>query len=214
MQRVIIADDHPVVCKGLKEILLENFDEVMVDEAGTGRELMEKIRKNNYDLVLLDISLPDANGLDVLSDMRKRRPRLPVLVISVYPEEMYAVRALRTGAQGYLTKQSASEELVKAVRRVASGKRYVNPAFALRMVVDFESDSERPAHEKLSNREFQVMRMFGSGKTVKEIADELNLSINSIRTYRVRIMEKIGVRGTKGLIRYALMHGLTEYKNS
>jgi DNA-binding NarL/FixJ family response regulator len=213
MQRVIIADDHPVVYKGLKEILQENFGSVMIDAAGTGRELIEKVKKTDYDLVLLDISLPDANGLDVLREMRKKRPRLPVLVISMYPEEMYAVRAIRTGAQGYLTKQSASEELVFAVRKILSGKRYVNPAFAVRMVVDFESDAAKPAHEKLSNREFQVMRMFGSGKTMKDIAAELNLSINSIRTYRVRIMEKIGVKGTEGLIHYALTHGLYEYKN-
>ena len=213
MQRVIIADDHPVVYKGLREILQENFGSLTVDAAGTGRELIEKVKKTDYDLVLLDISLPDANGLDVLREMRRKRPRLPVLVISMYPEEMYAVRAIRTGAQGYLTKQSASEELVFAVRKILSGKRYVNPAFAVRMVVDFESDAAKPAHEKLSNREFQVMRMFGSGKTMKDIAAELNLSINSIRTYRVRIMEKIGVRGTEGLIYYALTHGLYEYKN-
>jgi DNA-binding NarL/FixJ family response regulator len=213
MQRVIIADDHPVVYKGLREILQENFGSLTVDAAGTGRELIEKVKKTDYDLVLLDISLPDANGLDVLREMRRKRPRLPVLVISMYPEEMYAVRAIRTGAQGYLTKQSASGELVFAVRKILSGKRYVNPAFAVRMVVDFESDAAKPAHEKLSNREFQVMRMFGSGKTMKDIAVELNLSINSIRTYRVRIMEKIGVRGTEGLIHYALTHGLYEYKN-
>jgi len=213
MHRVIITDDHPVVYKGLKEILQENFGRVTVDWASTGRELLEKIKGNDYDLVLLDISLPDANGLDILGDVRKKRPKLPVLIISMYPEEMYALRALRTGAQGYLTKQSASDELVAAVRRIMSGKRYVNPAFAMRMVVDFESEAEKPAHERLSNREFQVMRMFGSGKSVKDIARELNLSINSIRTYRVRIMEKIGVRGTEGLIRYALTHGLADYRN-
>ncbi|MEN6463731.1 MAG: response regulator transcription factor [Syntrophaceae bacterium] len=213
MHRVIIADDHPVVYKGFKEILRENFGSVIVDEAGSGQELIEKVKKTDYDLVLLDISLPDANGLDVLREMRKKRPKLPVLVVSMYPEDMYAVRAIRTGAQGYLTKQSASEELVVAIRKIMSGKRYVNPAFAVRMVVDFECDAARPAHEKLSNREFQVMRMFGSGKTMKDIAAELNLSINSIRTYRVRIMEKIGVKGTEGLIHYALTHGLYEYKN-
>lgn len=213
MRRVIIADDHPVVSKGLKEILQENFGGVTVDEAGRGGELIEKIKKNDYDLVLLDISLPDVNGLDVLRDLRKKRPRLPVLIISMYPEELYAVRAIRTGAQGYLTKQSASDELVAAVHKILSGKRYVNPAFAVRMVVDFESDAAKPAHEKLSNREFQVMRMFGSGKSMKDIASELNLSINSIRTYRARIMEKIGVKGTEGLIHYALTHDLTEFKN-
>ncbi len=213
MRRIIIADDHPVVSKGLKEILQENFGGITVDEASRGGELIEKIKKNDYDLVLLDISLPDVNGLDVLKDLKKKRPRLPVLIISMYPEELYAVRAIRTGAQGYLTKQSASDELVAAVRKILSGKRYVNPAFAVRMVVDFESAAAKPAHEKLSNREFQVMRMFGSGKSMKDIAGELNLSINSIRTYRARIMEKIGVKGTESLIHYAVTHDLTEYKH-
>lgn len=210
MNQVIIADDHPVVLKGLKEIIQEGFDMVKVDEAGKGYELINKIQASDYDLVLLDISLPDINGLEVLKELKKKKPKLPVLVISMYPEEQYALRALKAGAQGYLTKQSAADELVLAVRKILSGKRYVSPAFAEQLVLDFESDAAKPAHERLSNREFQVMRMFGSGKTMKEIAEELHLSINSIRTYRVRILEKIGVKGTNELIHYAVTHGLVE----
>ncbi len=210
MHRIIIADDHPVVLKGLKEIIQEGFDMVKVDEAGKGYELINKVQAGDYDLVLLDISLPDINGLEILKELKKKKPKLPVLVVSMYPEEQYALRALKAGAQGYLTKQSAADELVLAVRKILSGKRYVSPAFAEQLVLDFESDAAKPAHEKLSNREFQVMRMFGSGKTMKEIAEELHLSINSIRTYRVRILEKIGVKGTNELIHYAVTHGLVE----
>jgi two-component system, NarL family, invasion response regulator UvrY len=210
MHRIIIADDHPVVLKGLKEIIQEGFDLVKIDEAGRGYELIKKIQANEYDLVLLDISLPDINGLEVLKELKKIKPMLPVLIVSMYPEEQYALRALKSGAKGYLTKQSASDELVFAVRKILSGKRYVNPIFAEQLVLDFESDTEKPAHEKLSNREFQVLRMFGSGKTMKEIAEELHLSINSIRTYRVRILEKIGLRRTNELIHYAVTHGLVE----
>ncbi|MEN6615749.1 MAG: response regulator transcription factor [Syntrophorhabdus sp.] len=212
MRRIIIVDDHPVVFKGFKEILQENFDDIQVFGVGTGRELLENVRKIEWDLILLDISLPDANGLDVLKDLKKKRPRIPVLVVSMYPETMYAVRAIKTGAQGYLTKQSAPGELIAAVRKILSGKRYINSSFAFQMVSDFESEIEKPPHEKLTNREFQVMRLLGMGKTMKDISSQLNLSINSIRTYRLRIMAKIGVKGTEGLIHYALTHGLVNNK--
>jgi two-component system, NarL family, invasion response regulator UvrY len=210
MRRIIIADDHPVVLKGLKEIMQEGFDQVEVDEAGRGYELINKIQASDYDLVLLDISLPDINGIEVLKELKRIKPKLPVLIVSMYPEEQYALRALKAGARGYLIKQSAPGELILAVRKILSGKKYVSPAFAEQLVLDFESDIEKPAHEKLSNREFQIMRMFGSGKTMKEIAEELHLSINSIRTYRARILEKIGIKKTNELIHYAVTHGLVE----
>ncbi|MBP1748206.1 MAG: bacterial regulatory s, luxR family protein [Deltaproteobacteria bacterium] len=213
MIRALIVDDHPVVQKGLVEILTENFDNIRIEGIRTGRQFMESIKQHDYDIVFLDISLPDSNGLDILRDIRKRRPNLPILVISVYPEELYAIRAIKTGARGYLTKQCEPEELVAAVNAVMSGKKYINPRFAGKMITNFESCAEKPAHEKLSNMEFQVMRMFGSGKSIKDIARELNLSINSIRAYRLHIMEKIGVKGMEGLIVYALRHGITEYKN-
>ncbi len=139
MLRVIIADDHPVVLKGLKEILSEGFDKVILDGTTTGYELMQHVQKNQYDLVLLDISLPDINGLEVLKEIKKKKPKLPVLIVSMYPEEQYALRAMKAGAQGYLTKRSASDELVLAVRKILSGKRYISPAFAEKMLYDFES---------------------------------------------------------------------------
>jgi two-component system, NarL family, invasion response regulator UvrY len=210
MLRVVIADDHPVVLKGLTEILSEGLDAVTVDGTATGYELLSSVRKNEYDLVLLDISLPDLNGLEVLKEIRKMKPRLPVLIISMYPEEQYAIRAIKAGAQGYLTKRSASDELVLAVRRILSGKRYVSPAYAEKMMYDFESNAETSPHERLSDRELQVLCMIGEGKAVNQIAEELHVSANTVRTYRTRILEKIGVKGTSELIHYALSHRLAE----
>jgi DNA-binding NarL/FixJ family response regulator len=210
MLRIIIADDHPVVLKGLKEIIVEHFDDVTIDTSSRGYELLNKIDNNDYDIVLLDISLPDINGLEVLREIKKKKPKLLVLVLSMYPEEQYAARALKAGANGYLTKRSASDELVLAVHKILSGKRYISPAFAEKMMLDFESDTGKPPHENLSDRELQVLCMMGKGKAVKEIAGELHLSPNTIRTYRTRILEKIGVKGTSELIHYAITHSLTE----
>jgi DNA-binding NarL/FixJ family response regulator len=210
MLRIIIADDHPVVLKGLAEILSESFDDVIIDGTTTGYELMNNVRKNQYDLALLDISLPDINGLEVLKEINKKKPKLPVLIISMYPEEQYALRAIKAGARGYLTKRSASNELVLAVRKILSGKRYVSPVFAEKMLFEFESDAERPPHEGLSDRELQVLCMIGGGKAVNQIAQELHLSANTVRTYRTRILKKIGVNGTGELIHYAITHRLAE----
>ncbi len=188
MLRVLIVDDHPVVQKGFAEILRENFTDIRIEGVRTGREFIEGIKDRDYDIVLLDISLPDSNGLDILKDIRKKRPNLPILVVSIYPEELYALRAIKTGARGYLAKQCEPEEMIDAVNTVMSGKKYINPDFAGRMITNFESYTAKPAHERLSNIEFRVLRMFGSGKNIKDIARELNLSINSIRAYRLRIM--------------------------
>jgi len=210
MLRVIIADDHPIVLKGLKDIMEESFSDAVIDEAPRGYKLLNKIKDGSYDLALLDISLPDINGLEVLKEIKKIKPKLPVLMISMYPEEQYAARAIKAGAHGYITKRSASDELVMAVRKILSGKRYISPAFAEKMIMDFESDLERPPHEKLSNRELQVMCILGKGKTLKEISEDLHLSINTVRTYRVRILEKIGAKGTNELIHYVVTHNLLE----
>lgn len=209
MLRILIVDDHPVVQKGFADILEESFEDIRIAGVRTGKEFLDDIKIHNYDIVFLDISLPDGNGLDILKDIKKKRPNLPILVISMYPEDLYAIRAIKTGAQGYLTKRCESEELVEAVNTVISGKKYINPVFAEKMITGFESYAEKPAHERLSNIEFQVLRMLGSGISVKDIARELKLSINSIRAYRLRIMEQIGVKGTEGLIHYALKHGIT-----
>ena len=210
MLRVIIADDHPVVLKGLKEIIEEHFDNVTIDISSKGYELLNKINSNDYDIVLLDISLPDINGLEVLREIRKKKQKLHVLILSMYPEEQYAARALKAGANGYLTKKSASDELVLAVKKILAGKRYVSPAFAEKMMLDFESDTQKPPHENLSDRELQVLCMIGKGKAVKEIAEELHLSTNTVRTYRTRILEKINVKGTSELIHYAITHNLVD----
>jgi len=210
MLRVIIADDHPVVQKGLKEIIEEHFDDAIIDMSSKGYDLLNKINNNDYDIVLLDISLPDINGLEVLREIRKKKRKIFVLVLSMYPEEQYAIRTLKAGANGYLTKKSASDELVLAVRKILSGKKYISPAFAEKMMLDFESDTQTPPHENLSDRELQVLCMIGKGKAVKEIAGELCLSSNTVRTYRTRILEKIGVKGTSELIRYAITHNLAE----
>ena len=210
MLRFIMADDHPVVLKGLKEILSEGFDDVIIDGTTTGYELLRNVQNNQYDLVLLDISLPDINGLEVLKEIKKKKPRLPVLIISMYLEEQYALRAMKAGAQGYDTKRSASDELVLAVQKILAGKRYISPAFAEKMLFDFESSAEKPPHERLSDRELQVLCMIGGGKAVNQIAEELHVSANTVRTYRTRILEKIGVKGTSELIHYAVMHRMTE----
>jgi DNA-binding NarL/FixJ family response regulator len=210
MLRIAITDDHPVVLKGLKEIISEGFTDVTIDVSTRGYELLNKITDNDYDIVLLDISLPDINGLEVLREIKKRKRKILVLILSMYPEEQYAARALKAGANGYLTKKSASDELVLAVRKILSGKKYISPAFAEKMMLDFESDTQKPPHESLSDRELQVLSMIGKGKAVKEIAGELHLSSNTVRTYRTRILEKIGVKGTSELIHYAITHSLTE----
>jgi len=210
MLRFVMADDHPVVLKGLKDILSESFNKATIDETTTGYGLLRKVQNNQYDLVLLDISLPDINGLEVLKEIKKTKPKLPVLIISMYLEEQYALRAMKAGAQGYVTKRSASDELVLAVRKILAGKRYISPAFAEKMLFDFESDAEKLPHQSLSDRELQVLCMIGKGKAVNQIAEELHVSANTVRTYRTRILEKIGVKGTSELIHYAVMHGLTE----
>ena len=210
MLRIIITDDHPVVLKGLKEIIEEHFDDVTIDTSSKGYELLNKINGNDYDIVLLDISLPDINGLEVLREIKKKKRKLPVLMLSMYPEEQYAVRALKAGASGYLTKKSASDELALAVQKILSGRKYISPTFAEKMMLDFEADTEKLPHESLSDRELQVLCMIGKGKAVKEIGEELHLSPNTIRTYRTRILEKIGVKGTSELIHYAIAHNLTE----
>jgi DNA-binding NarL/FixJ family response regulator len=210
MLRVIITDDHPVVLKGLKAIISEGINDATIDVCSKGYDLLTKISKNDYDIVLLDISLPDINGLEVLKEIKKRKRKLPVLMLSMHPEENYASRALKGGAQGYLTKGSASDELLKAVRQILSGRKYISPAFVEKMMLDFEPDREKPLHENLSHRELQVLSMIGVGKTVKEIAGQLHMSANSIRTFRARILEKIGIKGTSELIHYAITQNLTE----
>ena len=210
MIKILIADDHPVVRKGLKEIIEDIPDLAVRGEASTGHEALEKVRKGDFDLVVLDISMPGINGLDILKQLKDEKPKLPVLVLSMYPEEQYAVRVLRAGASGYLTKESAPEELITAIRKASKGRKYISSSLAEKLAFDLETGAGRPLHETLSDREYQVMRMIASGKTGKEIGEELFLSIKTISTYRARILEKMEMKSNAELTHYALKHGLVE----
>jgi len=210
MLRILIADDHPLVRRGLKQIIAETPDMVVADEAADGREALSKAATGDYDVVLLDITMPFNSGVDVLSQLRYERPTLPVLMLSMHPEEQYAVRALRAGASGYLTKESAPEELVAAIRKVSTGGTYVSASLAERLANIVQSDGEALPHETLSRRECQVMCLIASGKTVSEVARELALSVKTISTYRARILEKLNLRNNAELMRYALKNQLVE----
>jgi DNA-binding NarL/FixJ family response regulator len=210
MIRVLVADDHAIVREGLKQIVSEPSDMVVADEAENGNEVLEKILTNEYEAVVLDITMPGINGLDALKQIKSQRPELPILILSMHPEEQYALRVLKAGASGYLTKESAPEELITAIRRVSSGMKYVSSSLAERLASDLETDHDRPRHTTLSDREYQVMCMLASGKPVKQIAEALSLSIKTIRTYRRRILEKMGMESNAELVRYALENNLSE----
>lgn len=208
MIKVLIADDHTLVRKGLKQILLDTRDIERVDEARDGKETINKIGKKDYDLVLLDISLPGRSGIDVLKQLKSLKPRLPVLILSMHPEEQYAVRSLRAGASGYLTKESAPDELIDAIRKVACGGKYITSSLAERLAGEIGPSTVKPLHEALSDREYQVMCMIASGKTVKDIAEELNLSVKTISTHRARILRKMHMDNNAQLTHYAIKHSL------
>lgn len=208
MIRILVADDHPIIRKGIKQILQDIPGITVEDEACDGYEALEKIQKKDFELVLLDISMPNLNGLDVLKQIKLIKPKLPVLILSIYPEEQYAVRVLKAGASGYLRKESAPEELINAIRKVNSGKKYISSSLAEILVSDLSSDSHTLPHETLSDREYQVLCMIASGKTISEIADELSLSVKTISTYRTRILEKMNMNNTAELIHYALKNNM------
>lgn len=210
MIKILIADDHAVVREGLKQIISETPDMLVTDEADNGQEVLNKVSKQHYDVVLLDITMPGRSGLDVLKQLKSKKPKLPVLMLSVHPEEQYAIRTLKAGASGYLTKGSATDELIAAIRKISTGKKYVSSSLAEKLAFDLDMDYEKPRHEILSDREYQVMSMIASGKTVKEIADELSLSVQTISTYRSRILEKMKMKNNAEIIYYAVKQGLVE----
>lgn len=210
MIKVLIADDHAIMRRGLKEILAEIPDLMPAGEAATGAEALRAVRENVYDIVLLDIALPDLNGLEVLKQMRQLAPQTRVLMLSVYPEEEYALRALKAGAAGYLTKDSAPAELTDAIRLVSQGGRYVSQVLAQQLAGMLSGQEATLSHHQLSDREYQVLKLLGAGKTVTLIAAELALSDRTITTYRVRILQKLGLKTTAELIRYAVEHGLVD----
>jgi len=208
--RILIADDHAVLRSGLKEILMRDLDGVTWGEAENGQQVLDQVQSHDWDLLILDISMPGRGGLDVLSDLKGLRPKLPVLVLSMYPEDQYGRRVLKAGASGYLNKDSAPEELIKAVRKLLSGGRYVSPALAETLASDLSHDTGRPPHESLSDREFEVLRRIASGKTVGQIAEALHLSVATVSTYRARILEKMSLSTTAELMHYALRNHLVD----
>jgi len=207
MIKVIIVDDHPVVRRGLKQILQEEPDVKVVGEAESAQEAFKIIRTIDCDAVVLDISLPGASGVEILKQLKYEYKKLPVLILSVHPEEEYAVRVMKAGASGYLTKESAPDELVKAIRKIVSGGKYISSSLAERLITDIDA-SGKPRHEKLSDREFEIMRMIARGKAIKKIAEELCLSEKTVSTYRSRIMEKMKMSTNSDLTRYALENHL------
>jgi two-component system invasion response regulator UvrY len=210
MIRALIADDHAVVRQGLKQILGDTPEMVVAGEATTGQEVLDKIRAETWDVVVLDISMPDRSGLDVLKQLRSERPKLPVLVLSMHSEDQYAVRVLKAGASGYLTKDSAPDELVKAIRKVVSGGTYVSSFLAEKLAFEIGTDTSRLPHETLSDREFQVLRLIAAGNSVTEIAAELYLSPKTVSTYRARLLQKMNLTTNAELIHYAIQNHLID----
>jgi two-component system invasion response regulator UvrY len=208
VRKILIIDDHTVVRDGIKRILNEQPVAAVFGEASTTQEALKLVREEEWDLVVLDISLQGGNGLDALKEMKKIYPKLSVLILSMHSEEQYARRAFKSGAAGYMTKDSPRTEIVKAVNKVMGGERYVSPALAEKLIVSMEGNDDRPLHEALSDREFEVMRLIASGKTLKEIAEFLSLSDKSISTYRTRILEKMKMKTNAELIRYVIENAL------
>jgi len=206
--RILVADDHAVVREGLKQILSGMHDMVIAGEASDGYQALDQARKGDYDLVLLDIAMPGMSGLDVLKQLKSEKAELPILMLSIYPEEQYAIRSLKAGASGYLAKESAPEELIAAVRKVCRGGKYVTSSLAEKLATYLYPDRERSLHELLSDREYQVVLMIASGKTVSEIASALSLSVKTISTNRSRALAKLGMKTNAEITHYAIKNGL------
>ena len=210
MIKILIADDHQLIREGLKKILKEEHDMSIVGEGGNADEVFKLVRESDLDVVLLDISMPGRSGLEVLKELKHTHPKLPILMLSMHPEDRFAVRSLKAGASGYITKESAGEELVSAIRKVVGGGKYISMFLAEKLAFGLDADSGRPPHEALSDREFQVMTMISAGKKMTEIAEELSLSIRTVNTYRARILEKMQMKNNAELIHYAIQHGLVD----
>jgi DNA-binding NarL/FixJ family response regulator len=208
--KILLTDDHAVVRQGLKLILADHFKRVTFGEARNAPEALSRITKDTWDVVVLDVTMPGRNGLEVLKEMKRLRPRIPVLVLSMHPEDQFAVRMLKTGAAGYLTKESAGSELVGAIEKVVGGGRYISPSLAERMASYLDMDVQKAPHERLSDREFLILRMIASGKAVSQIARELSLSVKTISTYRARLLEKMGMKNNSEITHYALQEKLVD----
>jgi two-component system, NarL family, invasion response regulator UvrY len=208
--KILLADDHAVVRHGVRQILADEFKRATFGEARNAQEALELVWQQEWDIVVLDITMPGRSGLEVLREIKKSKPKLPVLVLSMHPENQFAVRVLKRGASGYMTKESAADELVGAIKKVLAGGRYVSGSLAEKLATYLANDTQKPPQELLSDREFQVLRLIASGKIVSEIARELSLSVKTISTYRTRILEKMGLRNNAELMHYAMEHQLVE----
>ncbi|HUX39392.1 MAG TPA: response regulator transcription factor [Rectinemataceae bacterium] len=210
MIKIIVADDHGVVRRGLKAIIEDERDMVVVAEAASGRETIDAAMRQDWDVIIMDISMPEMNGFEVIDQLRRLRPRIGVLVLSMHPEMQFAMRAMEAGAMGYLTKESAPEDLIRAVRNVVAGRRYVSESLAESLAAGLVDKDSRPLHERLSAREFRVMCLLASGKSTSQIAQALFLSPKTVETYRLRLMAKMGMHGIAEIARYALEHHLID----
>ena len=208
MIRILVVDDHAVVRRGLRQILADEPD-VEVYEAADTLEALGLSRARALDMVVLDLDLPGKSGFDLLKELKEARPRLPVLILSIHPEDQFAIRTLKAGASGFLSKDAAPEDLVKAIRKILSGGKYVSERVAEKLLSHLDAPSVAAPHDSLSDREFQILRLFGAGKTVREIAEVLSLSVPTVSTYRARVLEKLGMKTTAELVRYAVLNKLT-----
>jgi two-component system invasion response regulator UvrY len=208
MIKLLVADDHPIVRRGIRQALSETDDIVVADEAGNCAEILEKLRQNRFDVVLLDLSMPGRGGIEVLKQIRGMKLRVAVLVLSIFPEEQYALRALRAGASGYVMKSCEAEVLVRAIRKVAAGGTFVSEAMVEKLLGGLGKDVEKAPHELLSDREYEVFRRIAKGESVRDIAESMALSIKTVSTYRGRILKKMGLRSNAELIHYAVENKL------
>jgi len=208
MIKILIADDHSIVREGLKQIVAESPEMAVRGEAVNGQQVLDLVYKTDYDLILLDIAMPGRGGIDTLKQLKIEKPEIPVLILSMYPEDQYALRAIKAGASGYLTKESAPEELIGAIIKVARGGKYVSTDLVEKLVENLGKDTEKPDHTMLSDREYQVMTMIANGKTVKEVGDELSLSVKTISTNRTRALKKMGMKNNAEFTYYAIKQGL------
>jgi DNA-binding NarL/FixJ family response regulator len=204
MIKILVADDHAIVRAGLKQYVSDTPDIIVADEASSGNEALNKALNNDYDIVLLDISMPELNGLDVVKQIKSQKPEMKILILTIYPEEQYAMRAIKAGASGYLTKDSAPQELIMAIRKVASGGKYISSSFAEKLAFSLNRDQARPLYQSLSDREYQIMCMIANGKRLNEIARDLSLSVKTVSSYRSRLLSKLNLKSNTDIVRYTL----------
>jgi two-component system invasion response regulator UvrY len=210
MINILIADDHPIVRKGIRELLQREMPGSVLGEAKNTEQVLDQVNSKHWDLVILDVTMPGRSGLEILGELKRLEPRMPVFVLSMHPEDQYGKRVLKAGASGFMNKESAPEELVRAIHKVLAGGRYVSAELAEKLAISLCEDENRAPHETLSDREFEVLRNLASGRTVSQIADQLHLSVTTVSTYRARLLEKMHMSTTAELMRYALSNGLAD----